>query len=128
MEKNYKIPVETPGMSKMIQMYLFSKGYKWAGGECATPQNLSRYGIVIDIKRKAILYYSDRESFNRGGEIEINPWELTDLLEEKCSVKLNENYTAVLDDGVVKVGCQTFEESKILELADIIKEKRKNDS
>lgn len=36
-------------------------------------------------------------------------------------LKLNEDYEAIVEDGEVKVGCQTFSADKVLELAEMVK-------
>lgn len=39
-------------------------------------------------------------------------------------VKLNEEYTAVVADGVVTVGCQKISFHKVLELAEVVKQQK----
>jgi hypothetical protein len=49
------------------------------------------------------------------------PFEEYEVVKSKLELKLNSEYTAVVSEDGVVVGCQTFTHEKILELADLVR-------
>lgn len=112
-----------------VQQIAFKAGLEWfsSEGEVLPIQDTSDSEYTIDFDRS--LAYADRDWFITNGyevlDARTQMGEIIDRLENKTiEVQLNDDYRALVSEDLktVKVGCQTFEVSKIQQLIDAINE------
>lgn len=111
----------TPETSPLIQEMLFAKGWRWANDEdCDDGVQHIEKRYLFPWNDKFICYSDD----NKNLQLELDypqfiQWFQTDKLPNP-TVKLNNNYTAVIYSNKVEVGCQTFSREASIKLAKTI--------
>ena len=114
--RDMKFRVHSPEHSKAIQEQLFKLGVRFCSGDNETP--LYADASVLHVKNKIV---------SHGNSWSVNSYEsceettLDDLYKlnqppKPRELKLNNEYTAIITDDKVKVGCQEFTHEVINEL------------
>ena len=114
--RDMKFRVHSPEHSKAIQEQLFKLGVRFCSGDNETP--LYADASVLHVKNKIV---------SHGNSWSVNSYEsceettLDDLYKlnqppKPRELKLNDEYTAIITEDKVKVGCQEFTHEVINEL------------
>jgi hypothetical protein len=121
-----------PIISEAVQKLLFQAGYKWGGrwgGSNPTTVGNNNQGALFAYESGKITYADEqygRQNDQHGPLVDLTKEPIIKLIElleiTPVRVKLNSAYTAEVseDKKTVKVGCQTFDSTKIKELAKLL--------
>ena len=112
--RDMKFRVHSPEHSKAIQEQLFKLGFSWLQGQ----ELMYLDGDQLFANSNDLGYASDSEFYNNSTHKETTLDDLYKLNQppKPVEVKLNDEYTAIITDDKVKVGCQEFTHEVINEL------------
>lgn len=103
-----------------VETFLFKKGFKW---EWDNSKDLARraYLCFFDLGRSKLMHFNTKESSAICKLITLEELFAFNFKAD-IEVKLNDQYTAVINENGVLVGCQTFSFDKVEELYKAVKQ------
>lgn len=120
-----------PILDRAVQKEVFKMGVAWTSGVTKYDDRIMKQLLHPE---EYCLYYNNSEGLawgnkNGGGHEMVSIPEFLNKIQEDTkkkvfTIQLNSEYSAVWIEGenTIKVGCQTFEVDKVLELAKVIEE------
>lgn len=115
--KEFRITILSEAHSKLVQERLFELGYKWSSvGSRVISQWFPTDQIRCDKNKFMGTATKNYYDFYYPESKTISTEDLFTCIPSQVEVRLNDQYTAILSDDGIKVGCQTFPLSVIDEL------------
>jgi hypothetical protein len=132
MKPNIIVTMVVPTVEKFERIYSIAACYGFSLPPRSDEKTIREYakGLMANSWARALLRGDSMEidACKKGYRInpvvyvdwDENPGKLLDVLENQFKtpkkVELNQNYTAIVHDDTVEVGCQTFSKEKVREL------------